>query len=135
MKTSNPRRKEYLYKKLEGTENRKKEEFGQVYERRIRSYLDFLFKLQISYNFVSTLDLKLDDLASRPKKLKAYVGPGNNGAMIKGLLKRRFWWTIVEERTEDCHFVWTQIKIDDIFNKQLKTPLQKPRYVHSSADT
>jgi len=66
----------------------------------------------MSYNFCKIIDLKHEDVNNRPKKLKAYVGPGNNSAMIKGLLKRRFWWTIVEERTEDCHFVWTQIKIN-----------------------
>ncbi len=60
--------------------------------------MDFLFKIQLSHNFYINLDIKIQDLSSRPKKLKAYVGPGNNGAMIKGLLKRRFWWTIVEER-------------------------------------
>ncbi len=53
----------------------------------------------MSYNFCKIIDLKYEDVNNRPKKLKAYVGPGNNGAMIKGLLKRRFWWTIVEERT------------------------------------
>lgn len=57
-------------------------------------------------------------MGNRPKKLKAYVGPGNNGAMIKGLLKRRFWWSIVDERTDDCQFVWTQIKVNEIFGKQ-----------------
>ena len=49
--------------------------------------------------------------------------------MIKGLLKRRFWWTIVDERNTDCHFVWTQIKINDIFNKQFKTPSKKYKYI------
>jgi hypothetical protein len=67
---------------------------GQVYEKRIKSYIDFLWKIQFSHNIYCNLDLRLDDLSNRPKKLKAYVGPGNNSAMIKGLLKRRFWWTI-----------------------------------------
>jgi hypothetical protein len=31
--------------------------------------------------------------------------------MVKGLVKRRFWWTISDERTQDCNFVWTQLKI------------------------
>lgn len=58
--------------------------------------MDFLFKLQIAHNISISLDIKFADLSCRPKKLKAYVGPGNNGSMIKGLLKRRFWWTIVD---------------------------------------
>ncbi len=80
--------------------------------------MDFLFKVQVSYNFSTCLDIKYEDMGNRPKKLKAYVGPGNNGAMIKGLLKRRFWWSIVDERTDDCQFVWTQIKVNEIFGKQ-----------------
>ena len=48
----------------------------------------------LSHNVYINLDLKLDDLSNRPKKCKAYIAAGNNGAMIKGLIKRRFWWTI-----------------------------------------
>ena len=28
------------------------------------------------------------------QKYKAYVGPGNNGKLIKSLIKRRFWWVL-----------------------------------------
>lgn len=52
------------------------------------------------------------------KKLKAYVGFGNNCNMIKGLIKRRFWWTVSEDLTDDCLFVWTQLKINKIFERQ-----------------
>jgi hypothetical protein len=38
--------------------------------------------------------------------------------MIKGLIRRRFWWTIVEEYSEDCVFVWSQRKYNKIFKKQ-----------------
>lgn len=40
--------------------------------------------------------LKLDICQPHPfsPKVKAYIGFGNNCNMIKGLLKRRFWWTI-----------------------------------------
>ena len=103
---------DYLYKRLEGTEKAVKEEQNQIYDRRIKSFLDFLWKNQFAHNIYLNLDLKNDDINARPKKLKAYVARGNNGAMIKGLLKRRFWWTIVEERTPDCEFVWTQLKIN-----------------------
>ena len=27
-------------------------------------------------------------------KYKAFIGPGNNSSLIKGLLKRRFWWVV-----------------------------------------
>ena len=74
----------------------------------------------MAHNVYLNLDFKPDDLACRPKKLKAYVAPGNNGAMIKGLISRRFWWSLSDERTPDCDFVWTQIKINEIFANQEK---------------
>lgn len=45
---------------------------------------------------------------------KAYVGKGNNSLMIKGILKRRGWWTIVENQSE-ANFVWTQLKVNNYF--------------------
>lgn len=81
----------------------------------------------LSHNVYLNLDLKHDDIANRPKKWKAYIAAGNNGAMIKGLLKRRFWWSIVEERTSDCQFVWTQLKVAEVFEKQKKTANARPR--------
>lgn len=98
-----------------------------VYDKRIKSYLEFLWKNMLSHNIYVNLDLKCDDIANRPKKWKAYIAAGNNGAMIKGLIKRRFWWSIVEERTADCNFVWTQLKIPDIFERQKKTSPSKAR--------
>lgn len=84
----------------------------------------------ISHNVYFNLDLKHDDISNRPKKYKAYIAEGNNGAMIKGLIKRRFWWSIVEERTTDCNFVWTQLKIPDIFDRQKRTMNSKPRFLN-----
>jgi hypothetical protein len=46
------------------------------------------------------------------------VGFGNNSAIIKGILRRRFWWQIVDKVTEDTNFVWTQLKISDFLKKQ-----------------
>jgi len=51
-------------------------------------------------------------------KYKAWVGAGNNGALIKGLIKRRFWWQLVEEKSLGVHFMWTQLKVQDYFNQQ-----------------
>lgn len=76
----------------------------------------------ISHNIYFNLDLKIDDISSRGRKLKAYIAPGNNGAMVAGLIKRRYWWVVTDERTADCDFVWTQIKIQEIFNHQKQSP-------------
>ena len=48
--------------------------------------------------------------------------------MIKGLIKRRFWWTITEELTDDSMFVWTQIKINKIFEKQASVEMNRTVY-------
>lgn len=55
---------------------------------------------------------------------KAYIGPGNNYYLVKGVLKRRFWWTIVEKsdgvsaNLEEFNFVWTQLKQNCYFKQQ-----------------
>lgn len=51
------------------------------------------------------------------RRVKYYVGAGNNSAMIKGLMKRRFWW-VSSEDPDECCFVWTQIKVNSIYQKQ-----------------
>jgi hypothetical protein len=93
---------DYLYKRLEGTEKQQREEQNQIYDKRIKSFLEFLWKNQFAHGIYINLELKNDELTARPRKLKAYVALGNNGAMIRGLIKRRFWWTLAEERTPDC---------------------------------
>ncbi len=57
-----------------------------VYERKITSYIEFLYKLNFANKMYVDLTL------SRPKTIyKIFVGPGNNGSLIRSLLKRRFW--------------------------------------------
>ena len=96
-----------------------------MYERRIKSYTELLWKLQFSHNIYINLDLKPEDINHKTRKIKAYVGSGNNSAMIRGLLKRRYWWTFSDDKSE-CSFVWTQIKINAIFEKQKRSPPIKP---------
>lgn len=93
---------DYLYKRLEGTEKAAREEQNQIYDRRIKSFLEFIWKNMFAHSVYGSLDIRADNLGTRPRKLKAYVALGNNGAMVKGLIKRRFWWSLVEERTPDC---------------------------------
>lgn len=54
-----------------------------------------------------------------PKSPKVFIGPGNNKMLVKGLMRRRTWWTLTE-RLDDCQFAWTQIKIPEIFKNQKK---------------
>lgn len=85
-----------------------------VYEKRIKSYTEFIWKVNFSHNiFVDTSLTFTGEEGQKYKKLKAYIGPGNNGSMIKSLIRRRFWWSICEDRNlEDLNFVWTQLKIN-----------------------
>lgn len=93
-----------------------------IYEARITSYRELIFKLQWSYGIFSQMDsqeqLKLD------KKYKVYIGGGNNSPLIKELMKRRFWWQIVQDKGgNDINFLWTQLKVPDYFKKQENSPL------------
>ena len=39
------------------------------------------------------------------------VGKGNNGCLIKETLKKRWWWTINDDKNKKVsNFVWTQLK-------------------------
>jgi hypothetical protein len=66
------------------------------------------------------------------KKIKAFVGFGNNCNMIKGLIKRRFWWALSETLTEDCLFVWSQLKVNKIFQLQESASVYEPQYMEQS---
>ena len=57
-----------------------------VYERKITSYIMFLYKVNFSNSIYVDLTL------SNPGKMyKAKIGAGNNCTLIKSLVKRRFW--------------------------------------------
>ena len=77
---------------MAGMENRASDNSNYIYDRRIKSYTDFLWKGMIAHNVYLNLDLMHPQLSF--KKMKAFVGFGNNCNMIKGLIKRRFWWVV-----------------------------------------
>ena len=58
------------------------------------------------------------------KLLKIFVGFGNNSAIIKGIMRRRFWWQLVDKISDDVNFVWTQLKVSDYFKKQPKNMIK-----------
>lgn len=77
---------------MAGSEKKMRDKSNQVYEKRIKSYTEFLWKMMLAHSVYLNLDLELGFNVN--KKMKAFVGYGNNCNMIKGLLKRRFWWTV-----------------------------------------
>lgn len=50
-------------------------------------------------------------------KLGVYIGRGNNRNLLVTLFKKRWWWRVVDT-LEEASFVWTQLKINDLFTKQ-----------------
>ena len=51
------------------------------------------------------------------------MGLGNNGQLIKGLLKRRFWWSVSDEKSLNVNFIWTQLKNVASLDKHEPAPL------------
>ena len=52
------KKKQYLYERLAAKEFQGPDEVNLVYERRIKSYLNFLFKVQMAHNIYINLDLR-----------------------------------------------------------------------------
>ena len=65
-----------------------------LYMKKLKSFLDFLFKINYSNKIYISLQLS-DDLVNITK-YKVFIGKGNNSLLIKSLLKRRFWLEIVD---------------------------------------
>jgi hypothetical protein len=40
-------------------------------------------------------------------KYVAYVGKGNNSKLIKGILRKRYWWTFEDNiKSPNINFIW-----------------------------
>lgn len=50
--------------------------------------------------------------------IMGYVGKGNNGHLIKEVLKKRWWWGLNEEKKKFCNFIWTQLKEKSYYLKK-----------------
>ena len=98
------------------------------YMRKLKSFLDFLFKVNFSNNIYVSLEVgRLEETYS---KYKVYLGKGNNSLLIKSLLKRRFWWEITDHiDSPDILFYWSQNIIDKTHDRQgtaSRPPLPTP---------
>ena len=82
-------------------------------ENKIELYRDFLWKINFSSGLYVDAELELK------KSFKVFVGGGNNSVLVKSLMKRRFWWVIVDKLTDDVNFVWTQLKNQNIYKLQI----------------
>lgn len=52
---------------------------------------------------------------------KVFIGKGNNSIMVRGIVRRRGWWIIVEDSSE-ANMIWTQLKVNSYFDSQ---PIRK----------
>lgn len=66
------------------------------YMKKLKSFLDFIFKINFSNKIY--VSLALCDDTNNISKYKVFVGRGNNSLLIKSLLKRRFWIEIVDNQ-------------------------------------
>lgn len=104
------------------------EAVGKTQEATVKAkfdiYRDFIFRV----NFTNGLYVRNREENERQPKF--FVGFGNNSALIKGIMRRRFWWQIVDKITDDTNFIWTQLKIADVFKKQSRsiTKIRTGRY-------
>ena len=86
---------------------------GEV-KGKFEAFKDFLWKV----NFSNGLYVRIPDELDSPYKV--FVGRGNNSLLVKGIIRRRPWWQLVDKITDDTNFVWTQLKVNDFFALQKK---------------
>lgn len=64
-------------------------------------------------NFLNTLNMAnclyvAPPLSNSVQPYKAYIGKGNNGLLVRIVLKNRWWWSLVDSSDqESANFVWT----------------------------
>jgi hypothetical protein len=93
--------------------------FNPPFER--YHYRDFIWKVAFSNGILLECPKEIET------KFKVFIGRGNNSLLAKSLMKRRSsWWTFTE-RYEEANFIWTQIKINDIFRKQSHSQFDEPK--------
>lgn len=86
-----------------------------TYQKKIKHYLEFIFKVNYSNMIYVDLALtKADDIGRIPK-YKVYIGRGNNSLLVKSIIKRRFWWQVTHNINDsDIDFYWSQSTIDKV---------------------
>ncbi len=71
-------------------------------------YRDFLWKISFNRNLI---------FESAVETHRYYVGKGNNSRLIRKIMSKRSWW-IEEAKQENAHFIWTQLKIYEVYKNQ-----------------
>lgn len=67
---------------------------------KILHYKDFMNMINFSNQIIVTKP-------ECPVQYKAYIGKGNNGSLVRGILYRRWWWVIAEKYDyAEINMVW-----------------------------
>ena len=56
-------------------------------------------------------------LPQKKKKFAYFIGKGNNKNLIISIFKKRWWWTETDT-ISSADFVWTQLKVHSVLEKQ-----------------
>lgn len=78
--------------------------------------------------YVEQFDLGDPELQSGKceTKYRMWLGAGNNSLLIKSLMKRRFWWSIENDKhLSSVNFVWSQLKDNNLFLRQKPSTVQQ----------
>ena len=79
-----------------------------VYEAKVKAYREFVFVIHFAHSRFDSIVIPSEPVLPE-LRYKAFVGRGNNCLLLKGLLRKRYWWVFEEDVTK-CQFVWTQLK-------------------------
>eukprot|EP00919_Chromeraceae_sp_WS-2016_P046937 GHVR01111324.1.p1 GENE.GHVR01111324.1~~GHVR01111324.1.p1 ORF type:complete len:108 (+),score=7.88 GHVR01111324.1:1955-2278(+) len=81
-------------------------------QTKIELYKDFLWKINYSNRFYIVPP-------EEETAYKVYIGKGNNSNLIKGIIRRRSWWIVVDQPSQ-ANFLFTQLKSNEYFLSQCK---------------
>ena len=82
-------------------------------KKKFEVYKDFLWKI----NFTNGIYVKLKDTIENPYKI--YIGKGNNSNLLRTIVRKRFWWQLVDKINFETNLVWTQLKMNEFFPLQI----------------
>lgn len=102
---------------------------NKIYDARIVKLQEFVFRMNFVHNvYVEQFDLNDPELFAGKceSKYRIWIGPGNNSMLIKSLIKRRFWWTVENDRNlSTVNFVWSQLKDNNLYLRQKSSVVQQ----------
>lgn len=104
--------KKFNFKAEKKDDDRK---IGSKFRRMFDHFSIILSSFGVSLSRSSEEDIRASKKSD--KKYTYYIGNGNNKNLIVSILKKRWWWTEAED-IGSANFVWSQLKIASVLQKQ-----------------